>query len=141
MFYKLTGNDQFRFALIFGKLDQNTAIASHLFVPTPGEISACNFPRFLPNSSNQEVLPVIGCIANSLTVLSNRNFFKNFRLNEMLCILCPYGWTKNLVLHLINMNIYGGPPANINDERTPPITVCNHLEITDTLTASIFNRN
>jgi len=58
----------------------------------------------------------------------------------MVCIVCPPGPNRTVLLHLVNMSPSGGAsPANANCLTSPGVSVlpCPHQHITDSIVASI----
>lgn len=128
------------FALLYGRLVSKSVIVSKLLPCSLDTISARNFRRFVPDPDSSDDIPIVGCICSSLTKACQAGFFRVCQISEMVCIVCPPGPNRTVLLHLVNMSPSGGAsPANANLLASSAVSVlpCPHQHITDSIVASI----
>uniref|UniRef100_A0A915LD54 USP8 dimerisation domain-containing protein n=1 Tax=Meloidogyne javanica TaxID=6303 RepID=A0A915LD54_MELJA len=126
------------FALLYGRLVSKSVIVSKLLPCSLDTIR--NYRRFVPDPDSPDDIPIVGCICSSLTKACQAGFFRVCQISEMVCIVCPPGPNRTVLLHLVNMSPSGGAsPANANCLTSSGVSVlpCPHQHITDSIVASI----
>lgn len=132
-----------RFALLYGRLVNKSVIVSKIFPCTLDTITGRNYRRFVPDnqeSDSIEDLPIVGCICSSLTTTCEAGFFRICQISEMVCIVCPPGPNRTILLHLVNMSPSGGhSPAQSNSTQTSSGFQCIHQHITNSIAATLVS--
>lgn len=115
-----------------------SVIVSQLLPCSLDNFSAWNFRRFVPDPDPEstEDLPIVGCICSSLPKACQSGFFRICLISEMVCVVCPPGPNRTILLHLVNMSPSGGSPAHPSSKSTSGLP-CAHQHITDSITAGI----